>query len=72
MRGETVGESLEQLELVAVACHWDEPTKLVNLVTRLCLCILPFVRHRYKKPVLNFSGRPAEEIYSCTDSSYSK
>ena len=32
---ETVGEWLEQFELVATACHWDEPTKLVNLVTRL-------------------------------------
>ena len=32
---ETFAEWLEQLELVAVACHWDEPTKLVNLVTRL-------------------------------------
>ena len=33
--GETVIEWLEQLELVAAACHWDESTKLVNLVTRL-------------------------------------
>ena len=33
--GETVVEWLEQLELVAAACCWDEPTKLVNLVTRL-------------------------------------
>ena len=32
---ETFAEWLEQLELVAVACHWDEPTKLVKLVTRL-------------------------------------
>ena len=28
-------EWLEQLKLVANACHWDESTKLVNLVTRL-------------------------------------
>ena len=38
--GETEGaemivEWLEQLELVASACGWDEPTRLVNLVTRL-------------------------------------
>lgn len=33
--GETITEWLEQLKLVAVACRWDEPTKLVNLVTRL-------------------------------------
>ena len=33
--GETFSEWLEQLELVATACRWDEPTKLVNLVTRL-------------------------------------
>lgn len=33
--GETIVEWLEQLELVASACHWDESTKLVNLVTRL-------------------------------------
>ena len=28
-------ELLEQLELVAAAYRWDEPNKLVNLVTRL-------------------------------------
>ena len=33
--GETVVEWLEQLELVAAAYRWDEPNKLVNLVTRL-------------------------------------
>ena len=33
--GETVIEWLEQFQLVANACHWDESTKLVNLVTRL-------------------------------------
>ena len=33
--GETFAEWLEQLEMVATACHWDEPAKLVNLVTRL-------------------------------------
>ena len=33
--GETIVEWLEQLELVAGACHWDESAKLVNLVTRL-------------------------------------
>ena len=26
----------ERFEMVAEACHWDECTKLVNLVTRLC------------------------------------
>ena len=32
---ETIVDRLEQLELVANACHWDESTRLVNLVTRL-------------------------------------
>ena len=32
---ETIVEWLEQLELVASACGWDKPTRLVNLVTRL-------------------------------------
>jgi len=32
---ETVKEWLEQFELVAGVCRWDDPTKLVNLVTRL-------------------------------------
>ena len=32
---ETIVEWLEQLQLVASACRWDESTKLVNLVTRL-------------------------------------
>ena len=33
--GETVIEWLEKFQLVANACHWDESTKLVNLVSRL-------------------------------------
>ena len=33
--GETVKEWLEQFELVAGVCKWDNQTKLVNLVTRL-------------------------------------
>ena len=32
---ETFAEWLEQFEMMATACRWDEPTKLVNLVTRL-------------------------------------
>ena len=32
---ETVVEWLEQFELIANACHWNESAKLVNLVTRL-------------------------------------
>ena len=32
---ETFAEWLEQFEMMASACRWDEPTKLVNLVTRL-------------------------------------
>ena len=33
--GETIQDWLEQLDMVATVCHWDQPTKLVNLVTRL-------------------------------------
>ena len=33
--GETVRDWIEQLEMVASICHWDQPTKLVNLVTQL-------------------------------------
>ena len=32
---ETVKEWLEQFELVAGICRWDNPTRLANLVTRL-------------------------------------
>ena len=33
--GKTFEEWAEQFEMVAELCHWDEPTRLVNLVTRL-------------------------------------
>ena len=32
---ETVKEWLEQFEMVAGICRWDNPTRLANLVTRL-------------------------------------
>ena len=35
----------EKFEMVAEACHWDECTKLVNLVTRLCGRLILFIGH---------------------------
>ena len=32
---ESFAEWLEQFEMMAVACQWDEPAKLINLVTWL-------------------------------------
>ena len=66
-KGETIVEWLEQLELVASAYHWDESTKLVNLVTHLKHqeFALPIMQHPEKEPAHNTRGRAEEMLYTC-------
>ena len=43
-RGETFTEWIEQLEMIASVCHWDDGTKLVNLTARLRGQVYAFFR----------------------------
>ena len=65
--GETIQDWLEQLDMVATVCHWDQPTKLVNLVTRLRGQAFAFYRTCTPEQRGSYKALKAEVVHSCSN-----
>ena len=58
--GETFQDWIEQFEMVATVCHWDDQTKLMNLVTRLRGQAYAFFRSCTPQQCMNYHSLTTE------------